>query len=78
MTITKELLKNQIDKIDEKKLEEVFYIISYYLKKEKSATGKDLMANLRSISIDGPADFSQNLDLYLNGEKSLSHLSNPS
>lgn len=29
-----------------------------------------LLANLRQIKISGPTDFSENIDAYLNGEKS--------
>lgn len=30
-----------------------------------------LLARLREIKIDGPPDFSQNIDAYLNGEKNV-------
>lgn len=36
----------------------------------QSPSKGSLLANLRQIKISGPVDFSENIDAYLNGEKS--------
>jgi hypothetical protein len=38
---------------------------------EQSATTKSLFSRLKQIKISAPADFSENLDAYLNGEKNV-------
>ena len=37
---------------------------------EPKPNNTPLLARLREIKIEGPPDFSENLDAYLNGEKS--------
>ncbi len=38
---------------------------------EKTSKGASLMERLREIKIEGPRDFSRNIDMYLNGEKNI-------
>ena len=37
----------------------------------RARNGSTLFSKLRKIKIDGPEDFSENLDLYLSGEKTI-------
>ncbi len=44
-------------------------VLDFVEKVEKSSKGPSLMQRLREIKIEGPRDFSRNIDMYLNGEK---------
>jgi len=68
---TREEIKSEVEKVPEERLEELYRVVRTF-SEEKSTDGKQsLMAKLRSIQIEGPEDFAANLDLYLNGEKSI-------
>ena len=69
--ITKDIIKSEIEKVPEERLEELYEIVKIYSQPESEKNGNTLFKKLRKISIDGPADFSENLDLYLSGEKTL-------
>ena len=70
---TKELIKSEIDVIDDEYLDELYKIIKQFIKTKagagKAAQPNELMTRLRAHKIQGPEDFSENLDLYLSGEK---------
>jgi len=72
--ITKELVKSEIDNVPEKHLEKLYEIIKD-LERPISTTfnpsEESLMSKLRKISIEGPEDFAENIDAYLNGKKVL-------
>ena len=70
-TISKELIKSEIEKVPEERLDELYEVVKNYTRGEPSANGKPLLTRLSAISIDGPEDFAENLDLYLSGEKSI-------
>jgi hypothetical protein len=66
---TKELIKTEIDKLDEEDLNELYNFIQT-LAQSKARTGKrGLLSALQEIQIDAPEDFAANLDIYLSGEK---------
>jgi len=69
--ITKDIIKTEIEKVPEERLEELYEIVKIYSQRESEKNGNTLFKKLRTISIEGPADFSENLDLYLSGEKNL-------
>ena len=73
--VTKELLKSEIDNVPEEQLEKLYNYIQDLEQrttdKPKEKSGESLMTKLQRISIDGPEDLSENLDMYLNGEKEL-------
>ena len=70
---TKEMIKTEIDHIDDQYIDELHKLIQRFIaekaRSKDKAKPKELMAGLRKIKIQGPADFSENLDDYLNGEK---------
>jgi hypothetical protein len=69
--VSRETIKSEVEKVPEERLEELYRVVKTF-SQEKSSDGKQsLMAKLRSIQIEGPEDFAANLDLYLNGEKSI-------
>ncbi len=70
---TKDLIHQEIDKLDESRLTELYEIVKRF--QEPKAPGekpqRTFMEKLRDISISGPPDFSENLDLYLSGAKQI-------
>lgn len=68
---TKERLLKQIEQLDEAELETLFALVQQFLEGKASGSGDDFLLRLGDILIDGPEDFSENLDLYLRGEKSI-------
>jgi hypothetical protein len=66
---TKELIKNEIENVPEEYLAELYKLIKNFENEVNNKKKQSFMSKLRSIKIDGPEDFSKNIDLYLNGEK---------
>jgi len=70
--ITKELIKTEIDNMEEQHLEALYKLIkslqSSTIERQASTT---LMAKLKTVTISAPEDFSENIDAYLNGEKNV-------
>jgi CRISPR/Cas system CSM-associated protein Csm2 small subunit len=70
--VTKEAVKREIDKVPVEKLNVLYkYIKDLSRVKPKKKNKESLMANLRKVKIEAPQDFSRNIDLYLNGEKTV-------
>ena len=67
---TREMLHAQIDTLDEKSVDAVYQIVQQYASGPTEPRKGDLLTMLQEIKIDGPPDFSENLDLYLYGGKS--------
>ena len=69
--VTKEIIKSEIEKVPEERLEALYEVVKIYSRPESEHNGNTLFSKLRNIKIDGPEDFSENLDLYLSGEKTI-------
>ncbi|HZH89309.1 MAG TPA: hypothetical protein VEX70_01690 [Pyrinomonadaceae bacterium] len=69
--ITKETIKSEIEKVPEERLDELFRVVRTFTTVRPASDGQSFLAKLKKIRIDAPADFSANLDQYLNGEKSI-------
>ena len=69
--VTKEIIKSEIERVPEERLEELYEVVKIYSRTETESNGGTLFSKLRNITIDGPEDFSENLDLYLSGEKTI-------
>jgi len=69
--VTKETIQSEIEKVPAERLEELYEVVKIYSRSETEENGSALLTKLKAISIDGPADFSENLDLYLSGEKTI-------
>ena len=68
----KELIIAELDKLPEAELAELYTLIQRYLHKRKTeASSPALLEQLSRIQIDGPEDFTENIDRYLSGEKQL-------
>lgn len=65
--VTKEMIRAEIDRLDQKKLDEAYRLIRDLTLEGEPRRGT--LSRLRNVQIDGPEDFSTNLHLYLNGEK---------
>ncbi len=73
---TKELIYAEIDKLGTENLDELYEVVKQFahVKATRSQTGA--LAQLKRIKIQGPEDFSANLDLY-QSLKSPGFLKNP-
>jgi len=65
-----------IDQLPDEQVERLLEFVrsfarSLQVKPPGLASGRPLLSALTEIQIDGPADFAENLDLYLSGEKEL-------
>ena len=69
--ISKELLKAEIERVPEERLDELYSVIRNYSKRATQQEGRSLMSKLREVTIEGPEDFAENIDLYLTGEKTI-------
>ena len=69
MTITKEFLHEEIEKLDEEGLEAFYQMIREAMRSRPATPKESFMAQLRKIRIDAPEDFAANFDAYVSGEK---------
>jgi hypothetical protein len=69
--VTREIIKSEVERVPEERLEELYEVVKIYTRSENANNGSTLFSKLKRISIDGPEDFSENLDLYLSGEKTI-------
>jgi hypothetical protein len=67
--ITRELIQAEIGKVPEERLDELYAVIRGFVASKVTPPSGSIMAKLREVRIEGPADFAANLDLYLSGEK---------
>lgn len=68
---TKELLKSQIDGLDDQSADTVLQFVRQLAALQPRPLQGDLLTRLQEVRIQGPPDFAANLDLYLNGEQSV-------
>ncbi|MCL5999270.1 MAG: hypothetical protein M1546_24875 [Chloroflexi bacterium] len=62
---TKELIQQEINAIDEQYLDDLYRLIKSFAEAKQRYGKPSFMSRLRAIRIDGPEDFSANLDEYL-------------
>ena len=67
MNIREEIII-KVQNLPESVLPEVYKVVEKLEEKEKQP---GLLRRLQKIKIEAPRDFSRNIDLYLNGEKSI-------
>ncbi|MDT7603405.1 MAG: hypothetical protein QOF61_1402 [Acidobacteriota bacterium] len=68
---TKEEIKSEIEKVPEERLAELYQIVRRFAQSKPSSSKPTLMSKLRRVRISAPPDFSENIDLYLTGEKTV-------
>jgi len=71
--MTREAVKSEIDLVEERYLDELRSIIQYFQQLSQPAITEEmsLWDKLRTVRIQAPADFSENFDAYLNGDKTI-------
>ncbi len=69
--ISKELIKEEIERVPEERLDDLYSVIKSYSETRTPSNGRSLMSKLRDVTINGPEDFAENIDLYLTGEKTV-------
>lgn len=69
---TKELIQQEIDKLDESRLPALYELVKRFgkPKAERPPSSETLMERLRKIQISAPPDFSENHEQYASGAKS--------
>ena len=68
---TKEEIKSEIEKVPEERLAELYQIVRSFAEPKSIPSESTLMSKLKRIRINAPPDFSENIDLYLSGEKTI-------
>ena len=58
--VTKEIIKSELDRVPEERLEEVYEVVKLYSRPVIPRNGGSLLSKLKKIKIDGPEDFSCN------------------
>ena len=69
---TKELIQQEIDKLDEARLPALYELVKRFVKPqaERPPSAETFMDRLRKIHISAPPDFSENHRQYASGAKS--------
>ena len=69
---TKELIQQEIDKLDESRLPALYELVKRFAKPkaERPPSSETLMQRLQKIQISAPPDFSVNHEQYASGAKS--------
>ena len=63
---TRDLIQGEIDRLDELSLQRIHGFIQHISAQSEEKPSSGLLAKLRQIKLDGPVDFVENIDLYLN------------
>jgi len=69
--VTREEIKSELEKVPEERLAELYQLVRDFTQSQPSSSEPTLMSKLKRIRINAPPDFSENIDLYLTGEKSV-------
>jgi hypothetical protein len=66
---TKERIQTAIDSVGEQDLDELYDLVRHFVESRAARPSTGIMAKLKGIKIEAPADFAANLDQYASGEK---------
>lgn len=69
--VTKEEIKSEVEKVPDERLPELYQVVKRFAQPMPDSSKSTLMSKLRRIRISAPPDFSENIDLYLSGEKTI-------
>ena len=67
--ITKETIKSEVERVPEDRLAELYQVVKTFTESQPPSSKPSLMSKLKNVRISAPPDFSENIDLYLTGEK---------
>jgi hypothetical protein len=68
MTI-KDQIHAAIESVQDDRLPELYHLVQSFAKGPAATPGESIMDKLKQVQIDGPADFAENFDKYVSGEK---------
>jgi hypothetical protein len=68
---TKDEIKSEIEKVPEERLAELYQIVRRFTAPQPCSSKSTLMSKLKRVRLSAPPDFSENIDLYLTGEKTV-------
>jgi hypothetical protein len=71
---TRKLIHDEVEKVEEKSLGDLYRLVKGFTGPGRSG---GIMEKLLRIEIEGPEDFSRNVDAYLNGERPLADGEDP-
>ena len=66
---TKQLILDELNKLEEESLQELYGLIKNFANNKTSEKKQGALAKLKKIKIQAPVDFAANIDLYLKVEK---------
>jgi len=66
---TKQLILDELNKLEEDSLQELYGLIKNFANNKTSEKKQGALAKLKKIKIQAPVDFAANIDLYLKVEK---------
>jgi hypothetical protein len=66
---TKELILDELNKLEEDSLQELYGLIKNFANNKTSEKKQGALTKLKKIKIQAPVDFAANIDLYLKVEK---------
>jgi hypothetical protein len=71
----KELIYEEISKIEEDNLDELYEFVKRFANTKSATKPKSgILSKLKHIKIQAPVDFAANIDLYMSGEKSIENI----
>lgn len=72
MIVTKEIIKEEVEKVPDEKLETLYKYVKDLTEIEPKKQSKEsFIAKMQKIRINAPPDFATNIDEYLYGEKTI-------
>lgn len=69
MIITKEIIKEEVEKVPKERLNELYEVVKDFSQPKKKKSKEEFLADLQKIRINAPPDFASNIDDYLYGGK---------
>ena len=72
VAVTKDAIKEAVENVPNEQLEALYRHVKELARSNKKKISREtFMEKMRKVRIDAPPDFSRNLDLYMNGEKTI-------
>ncbi len=69
MIVTKEIIKEEVEKVPTERLNELYEVVKDFSQPKKKKSKEEFLASLQKIKINAPPDFAANIDDYLYGGK---------
>ncbi len=69
MIVTKEIIKEEVEKVPKERLNELYEVVKDFSRPKKKKSKEEFLADLQKIRINAPPDFASNIDDYLYGGK---------